>query len=98
MRFQTSLLGAAVLAALFPLVSSAQLGFASAGAVSPDNGFPLSYRDTRGLSLDLCLADPVLCLLAAPVTLTNPGAAFPANYGGTFPDEVFYQRVDGDMP
>jgi len=89
-----SLLAAAAIAALFPLGrASAQLS--QAGPVDPNNGFPAWYKDTNGMSLDLCLTDPLLCLLPGAVTLTNPGAPFPNNYGGTFPDEVFYQRVDG---
>src|SRR5437867_3860503 len=97
MGLQTSLLGAAALAALVPLGRpAAQL--AEVGPVNPANGFPAWYKDTTGLSLDLCLTDPVLCLLPAPVTLTNPGAPFPNNYGGTFPDEAFWQRVDSIMP
>src|SRR6185436_4256372 len=85
MRLQPLLLVAALFAAVIPLApASAQLA-----AVDPRNGFPAWYKDTNGLSLDLCLTDPVLCLLPGPVTLTNPGAAFTNDYGGTFPDEVF---------
>jgi len=91
-------LGAAVLAALAPLGLSAQLGFPEVGPVDPNNGFPAWYKDTNGLSLDLCTTDPLLCLLDAPIVLGNPGAPFPDNYGGTFPEELFYQRVDALMP
>jgi PKD repeat protein len=97
MRLHTSLVGAAAIAALLPIGrTNAQL--ASVGPVDPANGFPTSYTDTNGLSLDLCLTDPLLCLLDAPVTLSNPNQAFPQNYGGTFPEEAFWQRVDGIMP
>jgi len=97
MRLPTLLVGAAALSALVPFTrSNAQL--AEVGPVDPNNGFPAWYKDTNGLSLDLCLTDPLLCLLDAPVTLTNPGAPFPNNFGGTFPEEAFYQRVDGIMP
>ena len=98
MRLPTQpLLAAAAFAALVPFGSaSAQL--AQAGPVDPNNGFPAWYKDTNGLSLDLCLTDPVLCLLTAPVTLSRPGQPFPNNYGGTFPDEVFYQYNDSKAP
>lgn len=98
MRLSSRLAGAAVLAALSPLGSaSAQLGFAEVGPIDPNHGFPQWYRDTNGLSLDLCTTDPLLCLLDAPITLSAPGLPFPDNYGGTFPEEAFWQRCDGLM-
>jgi len=82
---------------LLPLgAASAQL--AAVGPISADNGFPLWYRDGQARQLDLCLSNTALCLLDAPVTLTNPGAAFPANYGGTFPDEAFWWAAEAEMP
>jgi PKD repeat protein len=87
MRLST-LLGAASVASLFPLGFASAQGLAAFGPVSPDNGFPEWYSDNNGLQLDLCLADPALCVLPGAVTLTNPGAPFPDNYGGTFPDEA----------
>jgi hypothetical protein len=69
MRHRFPFAGAALLAALFPLTHSAQL--AEVGPVDPNNGFPAWYKDTLGLSLDLCLTDPLLCLLDAPVTISN---------------------------
>jgi PKD repeat protein len=96
---RTKFLCAAALSVLFPLgAASAQLGFPVVGPIDPNNGFPTSYTDTNGLSLDLCTTDPLLCLLDAPITLSNPALAFPDNYGGTFPDELFWQRVDSIMP
>jgi PKD repeat protein len=67
------------------------------GPVSPDNGFPAWYRDGSGTQLDLCLSNPTLCALLAPVQLTSPNQPFPLNYGGTFPDESFYSLVTADM-
>src|SRR5215831_12186589 len=67
---------------------------AALGPVSPDNGFPTWYRDGAGTQLDLCLSNPALCGLLAPVQLRNPNQAFPQNYGGTFPDESFYSLVE----
>jgi len=87
-----------MLATLFPLAAaSAQLGFSAVGPVDPNNGFPKSYTDTNGLSLDACLTDPILCGLAAPVSLGNPGQPFPADYVGTFPEEVFFNRCVAKM-
>lgn len=98
MRLPTSLAGAAALAALFPLgLASAQLGFPEVGPVDPNNGFPTHYVDSNGLSLDLCTTDPLFCLLDAPITLVDPNLPFPDNYGGTFPEELFWQRCDASM-
>src|SRR5262245_21498962 len=93
LRF-TALLGALLLSSLS--VASAQL--AAVGPTNPDNGYPRFYTDVNGLRLDLCLTDPVLCGLAAPVTLSAPGQPFPLNYAGTFPDESFYSRCVAKMP
>jgi len=68
------------------------------GPISPENGFPAWYRDAAGTQLDLCLTNPTLCALLAPVQLTNPNQPFPLNYGGTFPDEAFYTDIGADMP
>ena len=68
------------------------------GPVSPDNGFPTWYRDGAGTQLDLCLSNPALCALLAPVQLAHPNQPFPQNYGGTFPDESFYSLVEAAMP
>jgi PKD repeat protein len=98
MRIPT-LLRAAVLAAFLPLGRTGAQGLAAVGPTSPDHGFPDWYEDHNGLRLDLCLTDPVLCLLeGGAVTLTNPGAPFPANYGGTFPDEAFWNACEALMP
>jgi PKD repeat protein len=41
----------------------------------------------------------VLCLLeGGAVTLTNPNLPFPDNYGGTFPDEAFWNVCEASMP
>jgi PKD repeat protein len=98
MRLPTLSLGAAALAALVPFARTSAQGLASVGPLDPNNGFPANYVDNNGLSLDLCLSDPVFCLLDAPVTLTNPGQAFPDNYGGTFPVEAFYNLAEAAMP
>ncbi len=97
-RSRSPLLGAALLAVLFPLTRpSAQLGFSAVGPVDPVNGFPSSYTDTTGLSLAPCLADPILCGLLSPLNAPVAGQPFPANYGGTFPVELFYSRCVAKM-
>lgn len=99
MRLQKSLLGAASLSALIPLSIASAQGLAAVGPTSPDHGFPEWYEDNNGLQLDLCLTDPVLCLLeGGAVTLSNPNLPFPDNYGGTFPDEAFWNVCEASMP
>src|SRR5262245_27795315 len=71
---------AAAAAALSTGVASAQLGFTKHGPIDPNNGFPTNYTDTNGLSLDLCITDPIFCGLVAPVNLSRPGQPFPINY------------------
>jgi len=71
---------------------------AAFGAVNPDNGFPLWYRDAAGTQVDLCITDPTMCGLLAPVQLTNPALPFPLNYGGTFPVEAPYWIVTATIP
>src|SRR5262245_16215270 len=98
MRLNTSLIGAAALAALFPLGLASAQGLASFGPLDPNNGFPTNYVDDNGLSLDLCHLNSGLCILDAPVTLSNPNQPFPQNYGGTFPEESFWFICEADMP
>jgi hypothetical protein len=68
------------------------------GPINPDNGFPYWYRDAANTQLDLCLTNPTLCGLLAPVQLINPGQPFPLNYAGTFPDEAPYWSIDANVP
>lgn len=49
------------------------------------------------LRLSLCLKNNGLCLLDGDVTLIDPQLPFPANYGGTFPDEAFYWTGDAEV-
>jgi len=92
-----SLAGAALLAAAFPFGQASAQGLAAVGPVDPNHGFPTSYEDNNGLSLDLCLSNNGLCLLETIVQLTNPNQPFPQNYGGTFPDEAFWWACEADM-
>jgi hypothetical protein len=94
-----------VLAALLSLSISgtAQAELAKVGPISPDNHFPIYYQDAAGLRLSLCLSDNVLCLLplgSGPVTVTDPGQPFPANYAGVaggYPNEAFYWSATADV-
>jgi len=82
-------------AALTPSQASAQL--AAVGPVDPNHGFPTWYEDDDGLRLDFCINNNGLCLLETIVQLANPNQPFPANYGGTFPDEAFWWACEADM-
>src|SRR5262245_41211606 len=89
LSWKRSLALLAAIAAILPL-GRAHAQLAAVGPLSPDNGFPVWYKDGQGLSLDLCLKNTGFCLLDAPVNLTNPNQPFPQNYGGTFPVEAFW--------
>ncbi len=61
---------------------------AAVGPVSPDNGFPVWYRDSAGLSLGQCLdpKDPLCGIVATSI----PDPAAPVAFPGNFPTETFY--------
>jgi len=94
----TSLCVAALCLAAFASDRASAQGLAAVGPVVPSHGFPSWYEDDNALRLDLCLLNSGLCLLDAPVNLTNPGAPFPQNFGGTFPEEAFWWTCEADMP
>lgn len=90
------------------LVASAHAELAAVGPINQDNGYPFFYKDAGlpdtvpggardPLLLSLCLKNNGLCLLAANVNTPTPDVAFPANYGGTFPDEAFYWTGDAEV-
>jgi hypothetical protein len=68
------------------------------GPTSPDNGFPVWYKDSNNLSVGLCLDDenPFCNLTAADVPDVTQPVSFPDN----FPDETFYQLANStiDLP
>src|SRR5262245_51470797 len=86
------------LAIAFLSSSVAHAQLAATGPVGRDNRSPLWYRDSLGRQLDLCLSNTGFCLLDALVELRNPGQPFPANYGGTFPEEAFWWAAEASMP
>jgi len=91
-----SLAGMVAFAALFP-ISNASAQLVGMGPISPDNGFPTTYTDAQGTTLNLCLSNAPMCLLAAAAELLNPGLPFPLNYAGTFDADSFYWAGDADM-
>jgi hypothetical protein len=99
MQFNRPLFPGLAVVALFPLcLSSAQgLGFAAVGPTSPAHGYPEWYEDTRGVRLDFCLETTGFCLLEGPSQVVNPGAPFPANFGGDFTPEAFYNLAEASM-
>ena len=87
----------AAVAAVSICLGTASAQLTAVGAVAPEHGFPTSYTDSGNTSLGPCLNNSGLCLLPNVVELLNPGQPFPANYGGTFPDEFFYWGGDSTM-
>ena len=65
------------------------------GPTSPDNGFPVWYKDSNNLSVGLCLddANPFCNITAADVPDVTQPVAFPDN----FPDETFYQLASSTI-
>lgn len=86
--------------AVFVLLAFAGTALAAldaVGPISPDNGFPLWYRDLpagnpASLTLEPCLDTSGFCLFDPAVDLPNPDAAlsFPDN----FPEEIFWWSGD----
>ena len=69
------------------------VGLKQVGPIDETNGFPISYTDTSGQRLELCLAtnDPY-CVMG---NLPTPGQplVFPTN----FPDEAFWSMADASL-
>jgi K319-like protein len=65
------------------------------GPTSPDNGFPVWYKDSNNLSVGLCLddANPFCNITAADVPDVTQPISFPDN----FPDETFYQLAQSTI-
>ena len=97
-----------VLAAAMAVATPAQAVLDSFGSIDepspPGHGYPHWYTATDGMSLELCLdvtavnaAFPLnpLCLLD-PAELT--ASAAPVSFPDNFWPEVFWTRVDADMP
>lgn len=82
--------GAALAVAPPPAHNGGTAGLAKVGPIDPATGFPIWYRDTNGVRLELCLdPDDPYCIMG---DLPNPGdpVVFPTN----FPDEAFWSVGD----
>ena len=66
-------------------------GLAAVGPVDPQTTFPAWYSDANGVSLKLCIGDPLLCI-SAPV---DPGNPLSVQTG--FGDEGFWWAADASM-
>ncbi|MFQ5614272.1 MAG: Ig-like domain-containing protein, partial [Anaerolineae bacterium] len=97
--------GTLLLAALFVLSSFGFMALAdhgppgshlvAVGPVSPENGFPLWYKDANGLALELCLdhQNPLCNFLPGDVPDPTQPVSFPDN----FPGEAFWWSADAIM-
>ena len=64
------------------------------GPINDSNGFPLWYKDSNDVKLELCLdPDDPLCGLVAEDFDPNKPITFPNNY----PGEAFYQLAEAAM-
>jgi hypothetical protein len=64
------------------------------GPTSPDNGYPVWYKDSNNLNLGLCLDDTnAFCNLGADVPDPTQPVSFPDN----FPEETFYQLANSTI-
>lgn len=71
-------------------------GLAQVGPVdhSPQvGGFPLWYKDTNGVRLELCLDEADIHCIAGP----RPVPSQPVDFPGNFPDEAFWWAGVSDM-
>ncbi len=72
-------------------IPAAHAELAEVGPVDPAHGFPTWYRDTEGLTLELCLSPLGLCLAETPDP-TAP-ATVPDNFGG----EAFWWAAEAAL-
>jgi hypothetical protein len=65
------------------------------GPTSPDNGFPVWYKDSNSLSVGLCLDDTnPFCNLGADDV---PDVTQPVSFPDNFPGETFYQLASSSI-
>ncbi len=69
------------------------VGLKQVGPIDETNGFPLWYKDTNNVRLQLCL-DPsdANCIMG---DLPNPGQ--PVSFPDNFPDEAFWSVADVNL-
>ncbi|GAB4426387.1 MAG: hypothetical protein OHK0015_07270 [Chloroflexi bacterium OHK40] len=72
--------------------NNGQDGLAAVGPVASEHGFPVWYKDTNNVRLELCLDIDTYCLL------TNADVPFPDQplsvHTGNFPAEAFWMAAD----
>jgi hypothetical protein len=69
------------------------VGLKQVGPILEDNGFPLWYKDTKGVRLELCVnPNDAMCIMG---DLPNPGQ--PVSFPDNFPDEAFYAMADAAL-
>ena len=77
------------------VVTSPPSKMLAVGPTSPDNGFPVWYKDSNNLSVGLCLDVNVpQCNLGAAGL---PDPTQPVSFPGNFPDETFYQLAQSTI-
>ena len=77
------------------VVTSPPSKMLAVGPTSPDNGFPVWYKDSNNLSVGLCLdIDNPQCNLGAAGL---PDPTQPVSFPGNFPDETFYQLAQSTI-
>jgi len=77
------------------VVTSPPSKMLAVGPTSPDNGFPVWYKDSNNLSVGLCLDVNVpQCNLGAAGL---PDPTQPVSFPDNFPDETFYQLAQSTI-
>lgn len=84
---------AAVAATPPPAHDGGTVGLKQVGPIDETNGFPIWYKDTNNVRLELCLdpSDP-FCIMG---DLPNPQA--PVSFPGNFPDEAFWASAESPI-
>jgi hypothetical protein len=105
LRYEKPGAGRAALLAALLAAGPAQAVLVDFGPIDPAHGYPLWYRGADGLGLELCLSEAaanaaipgnLLCLLD-PGERQEPGNPI-ISYPDNFWPEVFWTRVDAEMP
>jgi len=87
-------LGGLAAAAPPPAHNNGTDGLKQVGPIDETNGFPLWYKDTNGVRLQLCL-DPSDANCNIMGDLPNPGQ--PTSFPDNFPDEAFWSVADSGI-
>src|SRR4051794_4269897 len=73
-----------------PAHNAGKDGLKQVGPIDETNGYPLWYKDTNNVRVELCLEpDNANCIMGA---LPTPGQ--PVSFPDNFPDEAFYSMAD----